>query len=117
MVPDAGIEPATYRLQGGCSTAELIRRKGRQEYEPPFRSCKCSGGFFAPLIGLLAMARAVGPPGRGGLAAEMEVRCLRVPDRPHATMRPGRAGRHHLLLLALDRRGPRRQLQPMGLAD
>jgi hypothetical protein len=27
MVPDVGIEPTTYRLQGGCSTPELIRRK------------------------------------------------------------------------------------------
>jgi hypothetical protein len=25
MVPDVGIELTTYRLQGGCSTAELIR--------------------------------------------------------------------------------------------
>jgi len=26
MVPDVGIELTTYRLQGGCSTTELIRR-------------------------------------------------------------------------------------------
>ena len=25
MVPDVGFEPTTYRLQGGCSTPELIR--------------------------------------------------------------------------------------------
>jgi hypothetical protein len=25
MVPDVGIELTTYRLQGGCSTTELIR--------------------------------------------------------------------------------------------
>ena len=26
MEPNVGIEPTTYRLQGGCSTTELIRR-------------------------------------------------------------------------------------------
>lgn len=26
VVPDVGFEPTTYRLQGGCSTTELIRR-------------------------------------------------------------------------------------------
>jgi hypothetical protein len=26
LVPDVGIELTTYRLQGGCSTTELIRR-------------------------------------------------------------------------------------------
>ena len=29
MEPDVGIEPTTYRLQGGCSTTELIRRSHR----------------------------------------------------------------------------------------
>lgn len=28
MVPDVGIELTTYRLQGGCSTTELIRHEG-----------------------------------------------------------------------------------------
>ncbi len=28
MVPDVGIELTTYRLQGGCSTTELIRQFG-----------------------------------------------------------------------------------------
>ena len=26
LVPGVGIEPTTYRLQGGCSTSELTRR-------------------------------------------------------------------------------------------
>ena len=28
VVPDVGIELTTYRLQGGCSTTELIRHNG-----------------------------------------------------------------------------------------
>ena len=27
MVPDVGLEPTTYRLQGGCSTTELSRHR------------------------------------------------------------------------------------------
>ena len=30
MEPDVGFEPTTYRLQGGCSTVELIWHKGRR---------------------------------------------------------------------------------------
>lgn len=33
--PDVGLEPTTYRLQGGCSTTELIRRSRRRR---PHRS-------------------------------------------------------------------------------
>ncbi len=33
MEPSVGLEPTTYRLQGGCSTTELTRRVLRA-YEP-----------------------------------------------------------------------------------
>ena len=34
MVPAVWIEHTTYRLQGGCSTAELSRRENREIAEP-----------------------------------------------------------------------------------
>ena len=44
--PDVGLEPTTYRLQGGCSTTELIRRRprtGRPLHDrPPARRPQCA---------------------------------------------------------------------------
>ena len=43
LVPDVGFELTTYRLQGGCSTTELIRRKTMVEdsrFELLTHACK-----------------------------------------------------------------------------
>ncbi len=44
MVPVAGFELATYRLQGGCSTPELNRRGVRNSRKSGICHLACCGG-------------------------------------------------------------------------
>ena len=45
MVPNVGFELTTYRLQGGCSTVELIRRNRTKSESNYLDACSFSSFF------------------------------------------------------------------------
>jgi hypothetical protein len=60
LVPDIRIERMTYRLQGGCSTPELIRRnRGRRAARAPGGPCRANRGY---LMTCRCDGRALGRP-------------------------------------------------------